>query len=375
MNFDLVIVGGGPAGATLARLLPRKMRCAVIYRSDLSKPCGGLLSEDAQRSLARYDITLPKDVLVDPQIFSVKTIDLEAGLVRHYQRTYLNMDRQKFDAWLLDMVPCQRIDGQVIAVERLTEGYRVTLVGGQQMTCRYLVGADGANSVVRRALYPEKRIRSYTAIQQWFPERHPKPFYSCIFDPDTSDACSWSISKDQVFIFGGAFAPRSCREMFDRQKQRLQERFAFVFGEPLKTEACMVLRPSHPGDVSLGRDGAFLIGEAAGFISTSSFEGISFAMDSARLLAEVLTAAPADLHQAYRRHRPSAEEDRCKAPEKPLHVPADPAASGDALRTSDHRCHRRLRKRTGEGQYVLKTLYLLGLTDQRQPYPAGKSRT
>ena len=61
---------------------------------------------------------------MDPQIFSVKTIDLEAGLVRHYQRTYLNMDRQKFDAWLLDMVPCQRIDGQVIAVERLTEGYQ-----------------------------------------------------------------------------------------------------------------------------------------------------------------------------------------------------------------------------------------------------------
>ena len=63
----------------------------------------------------------------------------------------------------------------------------------------------------------------------------------------------------------------------------------------------MVLRPTHPGDVSLGRDNAFLIGEAAGFISTSSFEGISFAMDSARLLAEVLTAAPVDLHQAYRR--------------------------------------------------------------------------
>ena len=79
----------------MARLLPRKMHCAVIYRSDLSKPCGGLLPEDAQRSLARYDITLPKDVLVDPQIFSVKAIDLEAGLVRHYQRTCLNMDQRQ----------------------------------------------------------------------------------------------------------------------------------------------------------------------------------------------------------------------------------------------------------------------------------------
>ena len=71
------------------------MRCAVIYRSDLSKPCGGLHTEEAQRSLAQNDIPHPKDVLVDPQIFAVKTIDLEAGLVRHYQCTYLNMDQRQ----------------------------------------------------------------------------------------------------------------------------------------------------------------------------------------------------------------------------------------------------------------------------------------
>ncbi|MCS4464934.1 hypothetical protein JTT01_16235 [Clostridium botulinum] len=36
------------------------------------KPCGGLLSSDAQTALAKLDITLPKDVIVDPQILLLK---------------------------------------------------------------------------------------------------------------------------------------------------------------------------------------------------------------------------------------------------------------------------------------------------------------
>lgn len=38
------------------------------------KPCGGLICTDAQKALASFDLTLPKDVLVDPQIFAVKRL-------------------------------------------------------------------------------------------------------------------------------------------------------------------------------------------------------------------------------------------------------------------------------------------------------------
>ena len=50
----------------------------------------------------------------------------------------------------------------------------------------------------------------------------------------------------------------------------------------------MVLRPKTPADFCTGADGAFLIGEAAGFISPSSLEGISYAMESADMLSSAL---------------------------------------------------------------------------------------
>lgn len=114
-----------------------------------------------------------------------------------------------------------------------------------------LVGADGANSLVRRTFFQKKQIRSYLSIQQWFPETHANPFYSCIFGPENTGCCFWSISKDSQFIFGGAFPMEHARERFEAQKKKLEAR-GFHFGEPLKTESCLVLLPSAFHDFAAG---------------------------------------------------------------------------------------------------------------------------
>lgn len=227
MDYDIVIVGLGPAGATLARLLDSKFKILCLDKKQscgtegFNKPCGGLLATDSQRSFIRFNLNLPVDILTNPQIFSVKTFDLQTNLVRNYQRTYINFNRHKFDLWLKSLIPNHvevRHNTLCKSIERIIDGYQVTYIeDGQEkiITTKYVVGADGANSLVRRMRYPNHTLRQYIAIQQWFAEKHPVPFYSCIFDNKTTDCYAWSISKDDHFIFGGAFPKKGANQRFE----------------------------------------------------------------------------------------------------------------------------------------------------------------
>jgi Dehydrogenases (flavoproteins) len=309
--YDIAIIGLGPAGANLARLLSQNFKVIAINKSNqegtgFCKPCGGLLAPDAQKILAKFNLTLPKSILVDPQIFSVKTIDVNANKIRNYQRFYLNMDRAKFDQWLRSLIPSnvKIIDNACCTdIEQVADGFELNVIKAKEkrlIKARFIIGADGANSIVRRVFYPKLRIRKYVAIQQWFTDCHPVPFYSSIFDSDTTDCYAWGLPKDNNFIFGGAFAVKHGREKFEKLKQKMAK-YGFKLENPQKTEACLVLRPTIFQKFNQNKKGVFLIGEAAGFISPSSLEGISYALQSSYELSNILNKNTKNPNKSYKR--------------------------------------------------------------------------
>ncbi len=312
--YDIAVIGAGPAGAVFVKEIAETrpdLKIVLIdgQSKESAKPCGGLLAPDAQKLLARFDLVLPKSVLEDPQIFAVETIDIDQKLVRYYQRHYLNMDRYAFDRWLLSLVPehVNILKGRCREINKDGSLYSIFIKRGdgeEQLRAKIIVGADGGGSIVRRTFFSPMKVQ-YVAIQQWFENKGQKlPYYSCIFDSKTSDSCSWTIHKGEHVIFGGAFERQGCKEAFDRQKSRLEAFLGNSFGESVKTEACLVSSPRAMKDFCTGKESVFLLGEAAGFISASSFEGLSSAMYSGKMLADAFAKGKSYEHvqKSYRKN-------------------------------------------------------------------------
>lgn len=315
LMYDIAIIGAGPAGATLARLIGESYRVLLIDTGwtkaaghpATGKCCGGLLAPDAQQMLSRFGLALPKSILVDPQLFTIRTIDLHQKLERHYQRFYMNMDRAKFDAWLVSLVPDsvdQRLDCRCREVEQLESGWRIELDHGgrrHQELARLLIGADGAGSLIRRRVFPDGSLpKPYISIQEWVETREPMPYFSTFFDARLTDYYCWSIPKNGYLAIGAALAPgKDAIRNFELLKERIQL-YGYEIRKVIQREGACMERPVTGGQILCGDTRCALIGEAAGFISPSSAEGFSFAFKSAAMLAESLSGGLSDFLPRYR---------------------------------------------------------------------------
>ena len=316
-HYDITIIGAGPAGSTLARELSNKYKVLLVDKrpldkepSKLIKNCGGLIAPDAQKALASFGLSIPKSVLVSPQMFSVETIDFDNELVRDYQRHYINVDRERYDRWLVSLSEkeCEQLFSTRYRGAKLVgDKYEVKLLTNgtlEEVSCDVLVGADGANSKVKKEFIGEleHEPKKYISIQEWFPNNKNINHFVAMFDKEISDFYSWIIPKDDGIIFGSAIEEgKSAKKYHDLQKEKLKA-YGYDLSKPFRQEGCFIARPMSSKDICLGKGSVALVGEASGLISPTSAEGISYAMLSGSELAKAILEDKENFLELYERN-------------------------------------------------------------------------
>ena len=154
---DVAIVGAGPAGSWTAWSLARRGAHVALFDGShpREKPCGGGVTG---RALALVSEALPGSALASVPITSARFLDTArarqcaVSLGEGSSPALVVASRRIFDTWLLDAAReagAEFIARRVVRVERAAAHFRVETDSGV-FRARWLVGADGATSLVRR---------------------------------------------------------------------------------------------------------------------------------------------------------------------------------------------------------------------------------
>ena len=290
-SFDVVVVGGGPAGATAAETLARGGRkVALLDKAGRIKPCGGAVPPRLIR-----DFNIPAHLLVA----KARAARIYAPSGRSEDMPidgdgYVGMvDRDVFDAFLRDRAVAagaQRFTGAYVSMSRDPDGVLVhyrDAAGPAVLRTKLVIGADGAVSAVARQEVRAARKPRYVfayheiirAPRDDFDGGRCDIFYQGAVSPDFY---GWVFPHGDTASVGTGSAQKgfALREAVGE----LRAKAGLCAAETLRREgAPLPIKPYKRWDN--GRD-VVLAGDAAGVVAPASGEGIYYAMLGGQLAAE-----------------------------------------------------------------------------------------
>jgi len=308
MKYKVAVVGGGPSGACAAEIFAKEKNIDTVLferKMDNAKPCGGAIPLCMVGEFDMPETVVDRKVrrmnLVSPTGKEVSIGDtLKAD-------EYIGMCRREImDKFLRDRaieLGAESVNGLVTSINvpadhkvsesQYTINYQEFQEGSsagvaKSMNVDLIIGADGANSRVAKAMdagqynfaiafqerikIPDDKMTFYEEMAEMY-----------VGDDVSPDFYGWVFPKyDHVGVGTGTVVNRPAIKQYQKAiRDRAGEKISG--GKIIKVEAHPIPENYRPRRIQ-GR--MALVGDAAGYVTKCSGEGIYFAAKSGRMAAE-----------------------------------------------------------------------------------------
>ncbi|RBI84038.1 geranylgeranyl reductase [Rhodosalinus halophilus] len=294
-SFDLLVIGAGPAGAAAAHAsAARGLRVALIDRHAFprNKLCGGGVTGRARaEAMSLLGRPLPEPLLEPRGRFAFHAAGAPLGEIEGVPPVWMTT-RVGFDAHLVEAALAAGAEdhtGRPVA-EVDPQARAVTFRDGERLTAPLIVGADGATSIVARALFgrPFDPARIGFALEVEAPPPEAAAAAPVRIDFGAADwGYGWSFPKSGSTTVGvGGVHARN-----PSMKTAMRAYMAMLGVDPERVKVQGAFLPFGDFRRVPGQKRVMLAGDAAGLVDPLTGEGIAYALASGRMAGEAAARA------------------------------------------------------------------------------------